>query len=133
LERQNVFSSLQPGFHKGKSIIDALHLIKNAFTAVHLAHEYCLVVYLDIEGAFDSVWHDGLLFKLHGIGVGDQMLAWLYNYFQNRTIEVQVGTSKSVSKPVRVGVPQGAVLSPTLFNVMLHDVSVSSCEAGWLC
>ena len=125
LERQNVFSSLQLGFRKGKSTTDALHLIKNAITTARLAHEYCLVVYLDIEGAFDSVWHGGLLFKLHGIGVGDQMLAWLYNYFQNRTIQVQVGTCKSVSKPVRVGVPQGAVLSPTLFNVMLHDLPVS--------
>jgi len=83
LEGQKVFSSLQLGFRKGKSTIDALHLMRNAITAVRLAHEYCLVVYLDIEGAFDSVWHDGLLFKLRGIGVGDQMLAWLYNYFQN--------------------------------------------------
>ena len=70
--------------------------MRNAITAARLAHEYCLVVYLDIEGAFDSVWHDGLLFKLHRIGVGDQMLAWLHNYFQNRTIQVLVGTSKSV-------------------------------------
>jgi hypothetical protein len=99
--------------------------MKNAITLAQLAHEYCLIVYLDIEGAFDSVWHDGLLFKLHSVGVGDQMLAWLYSYFQNRTVQVQVGVNKSEPKSVRVGVPQGAVLSPTLFNVMLHDLPLS--------
>ncbi len=98
LESQNVFSSLHLGFRKGKSTIDALHLMKNAITLAQLSHEYCLIVYLDIEGAFDSVWHDGLLFKLHSIGVGDQMLAWLYSYFQNRTVQVQVGVDKSEPK-----------------------------------
>jgi len=125
LESRNVFSSFHLGFRKGKSTTDALHLMKNAITLAQHAHEYCLIVYLDIEGAFDSVWHDGLIFKLHRIGVGDQMLAWLYSYFQNRTVQVQVGVDKSEPKSVRVGVPQGAVLSPTLFNVMLHDLPLS--------
>jgi hypothetical protein len=119
LEKKNVFSSLQLGFRK-KSTIDALHLIKNAVAAARVSREFGLIVYLDIKGAFDSVWHKGLLFKLHGIGVGDQMLAWLYSYFQNRTVQVQVGVSKSAPKPVRVGVLQGAVLSPTLLNVIVH-------------
>ena len=55
------------------------------------------------------------------------MLSWLYNYLQNRTVQVQVGVSKSLCQPVRVGVPQGAVLSPTLFDVMLHDLHLSPC------
>jgi ribonuclease HI len=122
LESKSVIPSLHLGFRKGKSTIDALHLLKNAIISARTSHEYCLVVYLDIEGAFDSVWPDGLLFKLHRIGVGDQMLAWLYSYFKNRSVQVRVGNSKSMSQPMKVGVPQGAVLSPTLFNVMLHDL-----------
>jgi hypothetical protein len=57
--------------------------------------------------------------------VGDQMLAWLYSYFQNRTGQVHVGVSKSALKPVKVAVPQGSVLSPTHFSVMLHDLSLA--------
>jgi hypothetical protein len=86
LESKSVFPSLHLGFHKGKSTINALHLLKNAITTARTGHEYCLVVYLDIEGAFDSVWHEGLFFKLHCIGVGEQMLSLLYNYLQNRTV-----------------------------------------------
>ena len=59
LESRNVFSSFHLGFRKGKSTTDALHLMKNAITLAQHAHEYCLIVYLDIEGALDSVWHDG--------------------------------------------------------------------------
>jgi hypothetical protein len=55
-----------------------MHLLKNPITTAQTGHEYCLVVYLDIEVAFDSVWHKGLLFKLHDIEVGEQMLSWLY-------------------------------------------------------
>jgi len=125
LESNHLLPPLQYGFRRGRSTLNALHLVKNEIVKSMKRREYCVVVYLDLQGAFDRVWHQGLLFKLAQLGVSEQTLVWLYNYLDGRSTQVRVGTSLSEATPIHVGVPQGAVLSPTLFNVMLSDVPSS--------
>ena len=122
LETNSKFKPSQMGFRHGKSTTDALLIIKNEiFQSLEKRHT-CIVVHLDIAGAFDCVWHDGLLYKLIMLGVDGQTVNWIKNYLSNRRMAVRLGSVTSTSKEVTCGVPQGAVLSPILFNVMLHDL-----------
>ena len=50
------------------------------------------------------------------------MYNYILNFLQDRTFQVKVGSTKSDSKQLENGVPQGAVISPTLFNIMVNEI-----------
>lgn len=77
---------------------------------------------MDIEGAYDGVWHEGLIFKMKQLGFNDQLLKWVFDYLRGRTMAVRLGNKVSMEVGLDMGLPQGATLSPMLFNIMLHDV-----------
>jgi hypothetical protein len=80
-----------------------------------------VAVFLDIDKAYDPVWIKSLLYKLAKIGLTGNCLGWLQNFLQNRSICIILGSHISQSRVINIGVPQGAVLSPFLFNLMLID------------
>lgn len=122
LEANQHLNRYQMGFRRGYSTTEALALIYNEIDKSKRLKLYCIAVYLDLQSAFDSIWHDGLLYKLYSIGTPRYLLKWLHNYFVDRKIKVRLGTVHSSEEFLMTGVPQGAVLSPILFNVMLSDL-----------
>ena len=80
------------------------------------------MVYMDLEGAFDSVWRHGLLFKLTKMGICGNTLRWLESYLEDRTQSVVMHGHISDINKSDIGVPQGGVLSPILFNIMIKDI-----------
>ena len=122
LETNGVFAATQTGFRKCRSTIDCLATLKHIVTNSFSQKKYCLVTYLDLQSAYDCVWHNGLLFKLEALKVNCHFINWLKNYLKNRKVSVRVGLDLSEEKVLDKGLPQGAVLSPILFNVMLHDI-----------
>jgi hypothetical protein len=84
---------------------------------------------LDVKRAFDSVWHDALLHKLILRGCNIFLVRIIYSFLNDCTFQVSVGKSKSSVYNIPYGVPQGAVLSPTLFNFFTSDApTVDGCE-----
>ena len=75
-----------------------------------------------MEKAFDKVWKDGLKQKLRQHGVSGNMFTWISQYLHNRKARVQLQGQKSRKKLLSPGVPQGAVLSPTLFFISIDDI-----------
>ena len=74
-----------------------------------------------MKKAFDLVWIPGLLDKLVKLGITGTTLLWMKNFLTGRSFRVRIGSNLSDSKPLFAGVPQGSILSPLLFNVMLFD------------
>ena len=117
LTDNNLLSPRQYGFRPGRSTSDLL---------LHLSQEWqdtldegldTLVVALDIAGAFDRVWHSGLLAKLCAKGVDGDLLALLGDYLHGRTLRVVINGRASTPAPVGASVPQGSVLGPLLWNI----------------
>ena len=112
----------QSGFQKGRSTTE--HLIK---LTTHIKHQFSrrkniLATFFDVKKAFDQVWHHRLLQKLAQIKLDKNLLLVIQNFLSNRTIQVKINTTYSTSKKLHMGVPQGSVLSPILFNIFLYDL-----------
>ena len=120
--RGRLLQDCQMGFCKGESTMDVLLRIEHIIRKCLGVGNMCIVVYIDLKSAFDTVWSKGLMWKLIRGGVSGNMIRWLYEYFQNRTIKVRVEGQYSDTVSIGAGTPQGAILSPLLFNIMLGDM-----------
>ena len=69
----------------------------------------------------DSVWHDGLLYKLLQINVGGNFYDLIKNLYYNSTGSVRIGDSQTQPFQCARGVRQGCILSPLLFNPYIND------------
>ena len=69
-------------------------------------------VYLDIKKAFDAIDHALLLRKLYALGIRRNPHAWIKSYVTNRSKIVVYNNSKSETKFITHGVPQGSILGP---------------------
>ena len=85
------------------------------------------IVALDIKGAFDQVWHNGLCAKLSSKGITGRLHVWLQNYLQGRSIKVVLSGQSSVPHSINASVPQGSILGPLLFSIFIDDV-VEQCK-----
>jgi hypothetical protein len=78
-------------------------------------------VFLDIEKSFDTTWHNGLLYKLSKMNFSASLIKLISSFLSNRKFSVSVEGEISTPQIMKVGVPQGSVLSPTLFNMYIND------------
>lgn len=75
----------------------------------------------DIEKAFDSVWHNGLIYKLNTYGVPKYLLRILKSFVTERKFQVAIGNTLSSFREIPAGLPQGSVLSPLLYCIFISD------------
>uniref|UniRef100_A0A6A7FTX6 RNA-directed DNA polymerase from transposon X-element n=1 Tax=Hirondellea gigas TaxID=1518452 RepID=A0A6A7FTX6_9CRUS len=122
VEEMNLLDGSQCGFRKRQGTIDILLRLEHQIKTSMTAGKICVVIYIDLKSAFDTVWGDGLIYKLMKGGVKGKMLDWIRNYMNERKIIVSVDGHLSDEVTLNAGTAQGAVLSPLLFNLMLADM-----------
>ena len=122
LEQNGSLRPSQGGFRRRLAAVDQVARLEAAVRAALATKSVLLAVFCDLSNAFDRVWHTGLLYKLSQSGVRGTMLRWLRAYLTGRTFQVQFEGETSDTRDIKSGVPQGAILSPLLFNVMMSDI-----------
>ena len=122
---RNISQNIQFGFKKGHGTLHSLLKFHADVTLNLNKKETTAACFLDIEKAFDSIWTNGLIFKLLNLGFPGAFCKLILHYLSNRKFSVKINTQESTSKNVNAGVPQGSVLGPNLFNLYLHDQPVN--------
>jgi retron-type reverse transcriptase len=76
-------------------------------------------VFLNIEKAFDTTWHHGLLYKLCQLECLTSVVKLIAHFLRNEN-SVSVEGEVSTPRHMKAGVPQGSILSPTLYNLYIN-------------
>ena len=127
LLRHELISNKQYGFRPSHSTADLLTVLSQTWNNTLDKGGEVYAVALDIKGAFDQVWHNGLCAKLSSKGITGRLHVWLQNYLQGRSIKVALSGQSSSPRTINASVPQGSILGPLLFSVFIDDV-VEQCE-----
>ncbi|XP_076057330.1 uncharacterized protein LOC143034870 [Oratosquilla oratoria] len=78
-------------------------------------------IYLYFANAFNKIDHDIPLHKLRTLGIRGNLGEWLHSFFTKRTQQVKVQGTLSEPSQLISRVPQGSVLDPLLFLIMIGD------------
>ena len=127
-----MFTPQQYGFRKKSSTeLAALELIDRLLNQMN-NHKISTNFYIDLSKAFDSLQHDILLEKLAHYGLTNKAIALLKRNLSNRKQYVQLSDVRSYVRPISVGVPQGSILDPLLFNICINDIVKSSTNFNFI-
>ncbi len=95
---------------------------------------------VDLEGAFDGVWRQGLLHQLFNSGIKGRMFLYVASFLNERQSRSLVNGIETEWKNTTIGVPQGSVVAPLLFifyvrhmtTTLVHNVKYADDLTGWV-
>ena len=123
LETNKLFSNSQCGYRKNRSCIDHITSLETFIREAFLQKQHVTTVFFDLEKAYDTTWRYGILQDLHNLGLRGRLPQFIKNFLTNRSFQVKIGSTKSEQKTQEEGVPQGSIISTTLFNIKINNIT----------
>ena len=118
---EHPLNSGQHAYMAGKSTETALHELVRMIEKGLDRKEYTLGVFLDIEGAFSNAPHGTIIRALQQKGVECCITKWAMQLLTGQNVVTTLGKIK-LNAMVTKGVPQGGVLAPLMWNLVVDSL-----------
>ena len=128
----NVISDIQGACKKGQSCIHIAMLLQETVSRALESNRYIFVSYFDVSKAFDTVWTDGLFYKLFNMGITGRTWRILYRGYNDFRCRVRVDDKLSEWYVMRCGIHQGGFLSLLKYTAFI-DSLILDLEQSHLC
>ena len=122
LMKHNLLDMSQTAFQKLKCTLDNLTALETEIHNAFIRKQYLIAVFFDLAKAYDTCWRHLILTELHRFGMRGKLPVLIADFLTDRKFQVKVGHNLSDIFTQEMGVPQGSVLSTTLFLVAINTV-----------
>ena len=119
---ESFLSKYQCGFRKGLSTQHCLLFMLEKWKCAVDNGKVFGIFLTDLSKAFDCLSHERLFAKLHAYDFSISALRLICSYLGNRKQRTKINSSYSSWEEILLGVPQGSILGPLLFNIFLCDM-----------
>lgn len=103
---------------------DSLFLLRRILRK-HRKMQPHIIVAVDLRKAFDTASHEAIITTMKVAYPGKRMLNFIKSFLHHRTFEVRTGRPNPKTYTNDIGVPQGSVISPVLFNVVMRSIATA--------
>ena len=119
---EQVTSDRQYGFRPNRGTTDAIFVVRQLMQKSKERNLNLHYHFIDFKSAFDTIWRQALWRMMARIGVNKTVIEVIKNMYEKSQCTVNVDGKMTDWFEVTVGVRQGCLLSPTLFNLFLEFV-----------
>ena len=118
----NKLRESQYGFRPGRGTVDAVFIVRQIIEKAKEKNIPLYFHFIDFKAAFDTVWRDALWKMMKATGINPKTIKIIQHMYENTECSVLIDGQLTEWFEVTVGVRQGCILSPSLFNLFLEFV-----------
>ena len=123
LRKNKVLSTSQFGSQNERSTLDNLTHLENHIRRGFERKQITVAIFFDIQKAYDTTWRYSILKSLYQNGFRGHLPIFIRNFLEERTFQTRIDNVYSNNFNLDCGVPQGSVLSGTLFALAINDIT----------
>ena len=128
-ETNDILSQHQFGFHKKKGTDTAIAITIEKIAVNQKDKNHCNIICRDVAKAFDRVWIKGLQYKIiNQEELPDLSKKIICSFTNGHTAQIRINTTIRPTFQLKSGMPQGSILSPSLFIFFTHDLPLPRSE-----
>lgn len=122
LEVNKLLSPSQSGFRSQRSTLDHLVSLETYIRDGFVKGDHVVSIFFDLEKAYDTTWKYGIMLDLFKMNLRGNLPIFIDKFLSNRRFSVRLGSIFSSPHHQEMGVPQGSVLSVTLFTIKINSI-----------
>lgn len=122
LLKNKILKNEQIGFIPGNRTSDHIFVLKTLFDFAKMKKTSLYLCFVDFKSAFDTVWREGLLYKLTKINASCKFINLIKSMYSKVESSVKCKHGYTEAFKIGIGARQGCNLSPALFNCYVNDI-----------
>ena len=123
IQKNKVLTPTQFGSQNNRSTIDSLSHLEDHIRRGFERKQLTIAIFFDIQKAYDTTWRYSILKSLYDNNLRGHLPIFIRNFLSNRSFQVRLDNVYSDSYSLEIGIPQGSVLSGTLFTLAINSIA----------